>query len=208
MGNLTQVYLVRHAEQLKIKNKIVKNESNQISNEKIILSVAGEKEAEKISELEELKNIDILWSSNYVRAISTAKYIAEKNNIEINIDESFNEENYGDLKSLEELGKIKKESFTIEQLLDETLKNKDGESREEVANRMKMALEHILKENSGKNIAVVSHGAAIKFLLMNWCNLNKNNQIEFKDKIITLNSPGVIKLVFDDMDLKELFQIV
>lgn len=117
-------------------------------------------------------------------------------------------ENYGDLKSLEELGKIKKESFTIEQLLDETLKNKDGESREEVANRMKMALEHILKENSGKNIAVVSHGAAIKFLLMNWCNLNKNNQIEFKDKIITLNSPGVIKLVFDDMDLKELFQIV
>ena len=117
-------------------------------------------------------------------------------------------ENYGDLKSLEELGKIKKESFTIEQLLDETLKNKDGESREEVANRMEMALEHILKENSGKNIAVVSHGAAIKFLLMNWCNLNKNNQIEFKDKIITLNSPGVLRLVFDDMDLKELVLIV
>ena len=91
MGNLTQVYLIRHAEQLKIKNKIVKNENSQISNEKIILSVAGEKEAEKISELEELKNIDMLWSSNYARAISTAKYIAEKNNIEINIDESFNE---------------------------------------------------------------------------------------------------------------------
>ena len=117
-------------------------------------------------------------------------------------------ENYGDLKSLEELGKIKKESFTIEQLLDETLKNKDGESREEVANRMEIALKHILKENSEKNIAIVSHGAAIKFLLMNWCNLNKNNQIEFKDKIITLNSPGVLKLIFDDMDLKELFQIV
>ena len=43
---------------------------------------------------------------------------------------------------------------------------------------------------------------------MNWCNLNKNNQLEFKDKIITLNSPGVLKLIFDDMDLKELFQIV
>ena len=117
-------------------------------------------------------------------------------------------ENYGDLKSLEELGKSKKESFTIEQLLDETLKNKDGESREEVANRMERAFENILKENIGKNIAIVSHGAAIKFLLMNWCNLNKNNQIEFKGKIITLNSPGVLKLIFDDMDLKELFQIV
>ena len=32
-------------------------------------------------------------------------------------------ENYGDLKSLQELGKIKQNSFTIEQLLDEKLKN-------------------------------------------------------------------------------------
>ena len=111
MGNLTQVYLIRHAEQLKIKNKIVKNESNQISNEKIILSVAGEKEAEKISELEELKNIDILWSSNYVRAISTAKYIAEKNNIEINIDESFNERKLRRFKKFRRVGKNKKRIF-------------------------------------------------------------------------------------------------
>lgn len=117
-------------------------------------------------------------------------------------------ENCGDLKSLEELGKIKKESFTIEQLLNETLKNKDGESREEVTNRMERTFEHILKENFGKNVAIVSHGATIKFLIMKWCNLNKNNQLEFKDKIITLNSPGVLKLIFDDMDLKELVQII
>lgn len=91
MNNLTQVFLIRHSEQLKIKNNIITNESSQISNEKIILSVEGEKKAEEISKLYELKNIDVLWSSNYVRAISTAKYIAYHNNIEINIDENFNE---------------------------------------------------------------------------------------------------------------------
>ena len=111
MGKLTQVYLIRHAEQLKIKNKIVKNENSQISNEKIILSVAGEKEAEKISELEELKNIDILWSSNYARAIGTAKYLAEKNNIEINIDESFNERKLRRFKKFGRVGKNKKRIF-------------------------------------------------------------------------------------------------
>lgn len=105
MEKLTQVYLIRHAEQLKIKNKIVKNENSQITNEKIILSVAGEKEAEKISELEELKNIDILWSSNYARAIGTAKYIAEKNDIEINIDESFNERKLRRFKKFRRVGK-------------------------------------------------------------------------------------------------------
>lgn len=91
MAELTHVYLIRHSEQLKIMNKIVKNEESQISNEKIILSVEGEKKAQEISELEESDKIDTLWSSNYVRAIATAKYIAKQNNIEINIDESFNE---------------------------------------------------------------------------------------------------------------------
>lgn len=73
MRELTRIYLIRHSKQLKIKNKIVKNEENQISNEKIILSVEGEKKAQEISKLKELSNIDILWSSNYVRAIATAK---------------------------------------------------------------------------------------------------------------------------------------
>ena len=38
-----------------------------------------------------MKNIDVIWSSNYVRAIATAKYIARENNIEINIDEKLKE---------------------------------------------------------------------------------------------------------------------
>lgn len=91
MSNLTKIYLIRHSEQLKINGKNIKSEDSQISNEKIILSINGERKAKEISELEELNNIDVLWSSNYVRAISTAKYIALKNNIEINIDENFNE---------------------------------------------------------------------------------------------------------------------
>ena len=94
MAELTHVYLIRHSEQLKIMNKIVKNEESQISNEKIILSVEGEKKLEELEyyiNVEELDKIDTLWSSNYVRAIATAKYIAKQNNIEINIDESFNE---------------------------------------------------------------------------------------------------------------------
>ena len=90
MKNLTNIFLIRHSKQLKIKNNVY-NENSQIKNEKIILSIEGEEEAKRISELEELKKIDKLYSSNYVRAISTAKYIAKTNNIEINIDERLNE---------------------------------------------------------------------------------------------------------------------
>ena len=83
----TTIYLIRHSEQLKIKGENFSNDSSQIKNEKIPLSINGEALALNLSKIEELKNIDVLFSSSYVRAVSTAKYIAEKNNIEINIDE-------------------------------------------------------------------------------------------------------------------------
>lgn len=89
MNNLTYVYLIRHSEQLRITNET--EENSQIANEKIVLSVDGEKKAQDISKLDELKNINELWSSSYARAIGTAKYIAKENNIGINVDKNFNE---------------------------------------------------------------------------------------------------------------------
>lgn len=83
----TIIYLIRHSETLKIKGEDFSNDSSQIKNEKIPLSINGELLAQKLSDIEELKKIDVVISSNYVRAISTAKYIVDKNNIEINIDE-------------------------------------------------------------------------------------------------------------------------
>lgn len=117
-------------------------------------------------------------------------------------------ENYGDFKKLEELGKNKLNPFTTEQLLDEQLKNTGGENRIEVTSRMLKAFERVFSENSGKNIAIVSHGASIKFLLMKWCTLNNNNQLEFEGTPISVNSPGVLKLSFDNKTLISLVQIV
>ena len=73
------------------------------------------------------------------------------------------------------MGKIKQNSFTVEQLLDAQLKNVGGESRIKVTDRMEKAFNCVLSENLEKNIAIVSYGAAIKFLLMKWCDLNINN---------------------------------
>lgn len=87
----TIIYLIRHSEQLKIEGKYLSGDNEQIKNEKIILSIEGERKAKELSKREELKNIDVVYSSNYVRAIATAKYIANKNNLNINIDERLGE---------------------------------------------------------------------------------------------------------------------
>lgn len=206
MNKITEIYLIRHSKVLKIEKDV--NENSQISNEKIVLSIEGEKKAEEISCIPELQNIDNLYCSNYVRAISTAKYIADKNNININIDENFGERKLGDLKELEILGKDKKHSFTTEQLIDKNLKNKDGESRLDAEERINKSFNKILQENKGKKIAIVSHGALIKFFIMKWCTLNDKFEIEFNKNIIKLDSPGIIKLVFENDDLIELKNII
>ena len=92
--------------------------------------------------------------------------------------------------------------------MDENLKNVEGESRKEVSERMEKSFNTILKDNLGNRIVIVSHGAAIKFLLMRWCKLNDKSEIQFNKKTINLNSPGIIKLVFENNKLLELKQIL
>ena len=59
--------------------------------------------------------------------------------------------------------------YTVEQLLDENLKNVDGESNIEVRKRMLSFFEDLIKKEHGKKFAVISHGAGIKYFLQNWC---------------------------------------
>ena len=96
----------------------------------------GEKKAEALSKITELSNLNSIWSSTYVRALATAKYIAERNNLEIQISTDLNERKIGNLDSLSKLKDKFTHTFTTEQLLDENLKNKDGENRFEVNRRM------------------------------------------------------------------------
>ena len=198
---MTTIYLVRHSLQLKDQSNMNVIETDQIINEKIILSVEGEEKAKKLSEIKELNNIDILWSSSYVRAKSTAKYIAYKNNIDINIDCRLNERKLGNLDALKELGKKYHHLFTEEQLLDSRLKNINGENREEVNSRMSSFMKEMLKIFENKRIVLVSHGAAMRFYLMNYCTLNQDIKLVYNDNILDFSSPSIIKLTFDKLEL-------
>lgn len=203
----TTIFLIRHSEQIKIKSLLNSSENNQIANEKIILSVSGEKKAEKLSNISELFNLDAVWCNNYVRALATAKYIAERNNLEIQISTALNERKLGNLDSLSKLKDKFTHPFTTEQLLDEKLKNEDGENRFEVNNRMTSFINTLLNSNEGSRIAIVSHGAAIKFLLMNWCSLNENFELVYQNKVLNIDSPSVIKLEFNKDSLLNLSQL-
>ena len=197
----TIIYLVKHADELKengIKNT---NDTTQMMNEKYILSVKGEEQSKKLSENQELENIDILWSSSYVRAKATAKYIAYRNNLEINIDASLNERKLGNLEDLSKWMKNKKFGVVQAYLQDRKWKAKEGESCEEATKRVTAFVQKILNENKGKRIVLVSHGALISFLLSNWCELNEEMKLIFNNKVIEIKEPSITKLTFENQEL-------
>ena len=205
----TIIYLIRHADtinELGIRNT---NETTQIINEKEILSIKGEEDSKKLSKNEELKNLDSIWCSSYVRAKQTAKYIANENNLQFNLDDRLNERKLGNLKEIAIFMKDKKtRDPSQEQLLYPKFKTSDGESAEDTNTRMTDFLNEILIKYEEKRIAIISHGGSIKFLLLNWCNVNNNMKLEYKDKELNIMSPCLLKLTFKNEELINLEQII
>lgn len=192
----TIVYLIRHSEPMKKKNYLVNTDNLQITNEKNPLSIIGEQKANELSNKEELQNIDLIISSNYVRAISTAKYIAEKNNKDLYINEMFGERKHG-INSWDELPS----EFEMKQMEEPDFKIGNGESQNEVASRMCNSLINVIEENKGKRIAIVSHATAIMFLFMKFGRY-QDNKLYFSNQILIddnfkWNAPEVFKLEFD-----------
>lgn len=194
---MTTIYLMRHSKAKFDKEYINTNESLQLENEKFVLSVEGEELAKKYSKIKELKKLNMIYSSNYVRAISTAKYVCDVNNKPLYIDEDFGERKFG-VNSWEELPK----DFFDNQWLDENYKMNNGESKKEVKTRMKRALIRVIKQNKNKKALIVSHGSAITFLLEDWCDVtfDKDCVIYYGNKLILdgWDSPELLELKFDD----------
>ena len=115
----------------------------------------------------------------------------------------------GDREELKKLGKIKKNSYTIEQMIDNTLKCTGGESFLEVETRMNEAVEDIVKNNIGKNVVIVSHAEPLSgatptgYYLKKYCDF-KNNKLLYKEKEINIASPSILKLEFEELKLKEI----
>ena len=205
----TTIYLIRHAEtidEIGIRNT---SETMQEINEKEILSVEGEKTSKGLSKNAELQNIDILWCSSYVRAKQTAKYIAFENNIEYNLDNRLCERKLGNIDDLAKFMQDKdSRDPSCEQLAFPEFRTRDGESAIDTNKRMNEFINEILEKYEGKRIALVSHGGAIKFFLLNYCSVNNNLILEYKGKELEITSPCLLKLTYRDNKLVNLEQII
>ena len=204
---MTTIYLMRHSIALKNINNDYNNESLQLQNEKMPLSIEGEELASNISKEEELQNIDVVISSNYVRAMATAKYISNTNKVNLIVNSAFGERKFG-VNSWDELPS----DFGLRQNNDENYKVGDGESQKEVRERVYKALMEVVDKYKDKRIVIVSHGSAILWLLKQWCKVDLvDKYVTFNDKVILEDNVfncTTFKLEFDDKRLVDIEKII
>lgn len=204
----TIIYLIRHAETIDENGIRNTDETMQEINEKEILSIEGEIASKKLSENEELRNVDVIWCSNYTRAKQTAKYIAFENSLQYNLDKRLCERKLG---NIDDLAKFMADKDTRdpsrEQLAFPEFKTRGGESANDTNKRVSEFINEVIEKYQGKKIAVVSHGGAIKFYLLNYCKLNERLNLEFEGRELNIASPSLLKLTFSGNKLIDLIQI-
>ncbi|MFF2875980.1 histidine phosphatase family protein [Gottfriedia sp. NPDC057991] len=181
---MTNLYLVRHAH------------SNYTSDELgRPLSKKGLTDAKIVTELLLNEEIDYVVSSPYKRAIQTIEEVAKSLNLEIMIEENFKER----LLSLEPV-----EDF--ENVISEVWKDfnqswNGGESNNTAQKRGIEAINNLLKNYSGKNIAIGTHGNMM-VLIMNF--FDKKYDFNFWNG---LAMPDIYKLTFEGEALIEVNRI-
>lgn len=159
---MTKIYLIRHGQsEWNVLNKI----QGQVNTE---LTELGKKQGQAIANRLMNSNIDFIYSSDLNRALDTAKIIAEKINKPLVINESLREINFGVWEGLTgiELRKDYKEEQKTWRKSPEKLILPGAESLEVLSERVMKWMNSILKENCGKDIAIVSHSATLKIMLL------------------------------------------
>ena len=146
---MTSIYFVRHAEP-NYENH------NDMSRE---LSNKGIEDRKLVTEFLMDKQIDIVLSSPYKRAVDTVRDFAEKKGIDIGIVDEFRERRV-DTGWIEDFN-----SFCKKQWEDFSYKLSDGECLEEVQSRNIKALNRVLEQYRNKNIVVGSHGTALSTII-------------------------------------------
>lgn len=143
----------------------------------IELNIKGIKQAQALADYLKNQKIDRVYSSPLKRALITAKNIADKHNIQVEIKNELMELNQGDLEGISLLKLQDKYSELLKQwYLDASLVTMpNGEGLKDLQNRVWRVIEEISKLNLDNRIVVVSHNFTIMSIICRVLELDLKN---------------------------------
>lgn len=160
------------------------------------LNHAGMEQAEKVAFSLKDESIDRIYSSNLVRAKTTAEKIAAYHSIDIDIRDDLREMDQGIFEGLDFSYIREKYSDVLEHWRKdpETLQLPGGESLKGVQQRALDAIVDIKSRFGSQNIVVVSHNMVIGTLL---CSFTGSSLKKLRDYIVDEASKSVVEICDD-----------
>ena len=168
MSGETLIYLIRHGESEGNK------EGRFRGGEDFPLSKEGKMQVQKLGEALKNSGIELIFSSPLVRAYDTAKAVAATTGAKIIVEPAFRSIALGSWegKTREEIEKKFPREFELWLTNPEKLRMPGFEPIPQLKRRANTALRKIIRENTGKTIAVVSHTAVLKVIFAGILNLS------------------------------------
>ncbi len=147
-------YILRHG-QTKYQKENIEIIYPADANDKLEITEEGREKIKQQAKILKEKNIDLIFSSPYLRTKQTAEIINKGLQKEIIFDERL-----VDIQMGEFMGKsfFVYEKFFIEDKLGFTERPKDGENWKDVLQRVESFLNDVEEKYQNKNVLIVSHG--------------------------------------------------
>lgn len=156
---MTKLYIIRHGESLG------NSKSLFLGHTDLGLTEKGHLQAELTGEFLKDKNIDVFYSSDLKRAYETCCHIADKKNKTVNIHKGLREIYAGKWEGVE--FNILNEKFpSFKVWLEDMSKVRcdDGESVEELKERVVNTFCEIANKNHGKTVCITTHATPIRIM--------------------------------------------
>ena len=161
------------------------------------LNVNGEKVALTIAKKKNLQDVDQVFSSTFFSAIDSAKYLSDKLNLDLVIDNRLNDRVVGDLNDSNlNLRNLQEHDFDYKLV--------GGESLNDVKERISNAIKEIIQNNEDSSIAVFTHNIPALCLLSIWCEKGFNYEekliLDYKESVIydgMRSEYNIYELVFE-----------
>ena len=169
---MTRLIIVRHGFSCGNKEKRFSGQMD------VSLDEIGYAQANDISKyiLDNFK-VDTIYSSDLSRACDTVKPIAKALNLPIHTLKELREVDVGEWQGMliDEVKEKYPESFNLYKSKPGIARFDGGESYQLMLDRVKPAIEKIVKENDGKTVVIGTHGGVIRVLRSAWQNIPLEN---------------------------------
>lgn len=195
----TRLIFVRHAEAEGNKSRHFHGWTDSCITER------GYLQAKRVAERLNGMDIDVLYSSSLKRTLQTAEYISAVKGLPIIRTDKLKEINGGDWEGLTwaELQERWPDAYETWENDPHKHQMPNGESMEEFQKRLVDEVMHIIRQDIGKNICIVTHGTAIRALIcyfracsleeminVAWCDNTAITIMDYEDGLFTTVTEG------------------